>query len=307
MALHLLGCRPVWDAGSERVSGIEVLPIAELDRPRIDVTLRVSGLFRDVFPTLSALFASAVRALSARDEAADFNPYVQRPGARVYGPRPGSFGLGMLDALEDYSEDGRRRAGEAWLAASSWALDGETAAHDPAGLRGQVAAADGFVHPQDLPESDLLLAADYAAHEAGFAAAKEITGGAARLYHLDNTDPERPRARALSEEVARVVQARAGSPGWMQGMRAHGFRGAAEIAATLDHMAAFAHLAGVVGPHLFDLYYEATLGDDDIAGFMAEANPQALEALRARFRALAEAGLWQTRRNSIRAALEAGA
>ena len=90
-------------------------------------------------------------------------------------------------------------------------------------------------------------------------------------------------------------------------MRAHGFRGAAEIAATLDHMAAFAHLAGVVGPHLFDLYYEATLGDDDIAGFMAEANPQALEALRARFRALAEAGLWQTRRNSIHAALEAGA
>jgi cobaltochelatase CobN len=307
MALHLLGCRPVWDAGSERVSGIEVLPIAELDRPRIDVTLRVSGLFRDVFPTLSALFASAVRALSARDEAADFNPYVLRPGARVYGPRPGSFGLGMLDALEDYSEDGRRRAGEAWLAASSWALDGETAAQDAAGLRRQVAAADGFVHPQDLPESDLLLAADYAAHEAGFAAAKEITGGAARLYHLDNTDPARPRARALSEEVARVVQARAGSRGWMQGMRAHGFRGAAEIAATLDHMAAFAHLAGVVGPHLFDLYYEATLADDDIAGFMAEANPQALEALRARFRALAEAGLWQSRRNSILAAMEDGA
>ena len=90
-------------------------------------------------------------------------------------------------------------------------------------------------------------------------------------------------------------------------MRAHGFRGAAEIAATLDHMAAFAHLAGVVGPHLFDLYFEATLGDDEIAGFMAEANPQALGALRARFRALAEAGLWQSRRNSILAAMEDGA
>ncbi|WP_226626504.1 cobaltochelatase subunit CobN [Alloyangia pacifica] len=304
MALHLLGCRPVWDAGSERVSGIEVLPIAELDRPRIDVTLRVSGLFRDVFPTLSALFASAVRALSARDEAPDFNPYAGQQGARVYGPRPGSFGLGMTETLEDYSATGRQRAGEAWLAASAWALDGDSATPDEAGLRARVAAADVFVHSQDLPETDLLLAADYAAHEAGFAAAQAITGGAARLYHLDNTDPARPRARALTEEIARTVLARAGSRGWIDGMRAHGFRGAAEIAATLDHMAAFAHLAGVVGPHLFDLYFDATFGDEEVAAFMAEANPAALEALRVRFRALLDAGLWVSRRNAIRATLE---
>ena len=305
MALHLLGVRPVWDAGSERVSGIEVLPIAELDRPRIDVTLRVSGLFRDVFPTLSALFAQSVRALAARDEAADWNPFVGRDEARVYGPAPGSFGLGMGPALEDYSEGARQQAGEAWLSASSWALDGDSATQDGAGIRARVAAADSFVHLQDLPETDLLLASDYAAHEAGFAAAQAITGGKSALWHLDNTDPAAPRARSLPEEIARVVQARAANPDWIAGMRDHGFRGAAEIAATLDHMASFAHLAGLVGPHLFDLYHEATLGDPETADFLQQANPQAFQAMRDRFNALLEAGLWETRRNSVRASLEA--
>lgn len=304
MAVALIGARPIWDKGSERVSGVEILPLAEMEHPRIDVTLRVSGLFRDVFPTLSALFQQAVRALSGRDEAADMNPYVTAPGARVYGPAPGQFGLGMGPLLTDYTEDARARAGAAWLAASEWALDGDKAARDMDGLRARVAGAAAFVHGQDLPETDLLLAEDYASHEAGFAAAQAVTGGRAALYHLDNTDPARPRARALSEEVARVVMARAAHPGWIAGMQRHGFRGAAEIAATLENMAAFAHLAGVVGPHLFDQFHAATLGDEAVVDFLQEANPQALAAMRARFADLDAAGLWQTRRNSIRSELE---
>ena len=126
-------------------------------------------------------------------------------------------------------------------------------------------------------------------------------GGGAALWHLDATDPDRPRARALSEEVARVVRARAAHPGWIAGMRRHGFRGAAEIAATLEHLAVFAHLAGVVEPHLLDLYHEATLGDPEVEAFLAEANPGALAAMRARFAALHAAGLWSTRRNSLAA------
>ena len=304
MALALLGVRPLWDEGSERVSGVEVLPLAELDRPRIDVTLRVSGLFRDVFPALSALFQKAVRALSRRDEAADWNPYVGRDAARVFGPAPGRFGLGLGETLGDYSDEGRRAAGEAWLAASAWALDGDTAEHDMAGLQARVAQADSFVHLQDLPETDVLLAEDYASHEAGFAAAQSVAGGQARLYHLDNTDPARPRARALTEEIARVVQARAANPDWIAGMMPHGFRGGAEIAATLENMAAFAHLAGVVGPHHFDMFWDATLGDDRVTAFLAEQNPAALDAMRKRFAELHAAGLWQSRRNSILAAME---
>ena len=304
MALALLGVRPVWDAGSERVSGIEVIPIAELERPRIDVTLRVSGLFRDVFPTLSALFQTAVRAIAARDEAPDWNPLVGKPGARVFGPAPGAFGLGMGALLADYSDEGRRAAGEAWLKSSAWALDGERSEEDEAAIRARVAAADSFVHLQDLPETDLLLAEDYASHEAGFAAAQAITGGASRLYHLDNTVPERPRARALTEEIARVVRARATHPGWIDGMRRHGFRGAAEIAMTLENMAAFAHLAGAVPPHLFDAFWDATLGNDEVTAFLDAANPGALAAMRARFSELHAAGLWTSRRNSILSAME---
>lgn len=305
MALHLAGLAPVWDAGSGRVSGVEVLPLALLGRPRIDVTLRVSGLFRDVFPGLATLFETGAQMLADRDEAAEDNPY-RAATARVYGPKPGNFGLGMGVAMDDFTDHARAAAGEAWIAASSWAIgvDGQSR-DDRAGLEARLRGADSFVHAQDLPESDVLLAADYAAHEAGFAAALARLGAAQpALYHLDATQPDRPRARSLTEEIARVVRARAVDPAWADGMMRHGFRGAAEIAATADHMAAFAHLAGVVPPHLFDLYHDATLGRDDLVAFMGRENPAALHALRDLFRRLAEAGLWVTRRNSIAATMQ---
>ncbi|PZQ51397.1 MAG: cobaltochelatase subunit CobN [Rhodovulum sulfidophilum] len=308
MALHLAGLAPRWDEGSQRVAGFEILPLALLGRPRIDVTLRVSGLFRDVFPTLSQLFDQAAAALGEREEAPEDNPYLAL-GPRVFGPRPGAYGLGLGAALEDYTDAGRAAAGEAWLSASAWAFDAAGEATPArAALEARVGAAEAFVHAQDLIETDLLLAADYAAHEAGFAAAAAALGGPApALYHLDATDPEAPRARTLPEEIARVVRARAANPVWADGMTRHGFRGAAEITATLDHLAAFAHLARAVPPHLFDLYHEATLGRPEIVAFMDDANPGALAALRDRFRRLREAGLWVTRRNSIAAAVERGA
>ncbi len=309
MALHLAGLAPVWDAASSRVSGVEVVPLALLGRPRIDVTLRVSGLFRDVFPDLAALFQTGTAALAARaaagDEAAADNPY-RGPAPRVFGPAPGTYGLGMGAAAETFTPEARAAAGEAWLAASSWAIgpDG-TARPDRAALDARLHGADSFVHAQDLPESDLLLAADYAAHEAGFAAALARIGAPApALYHLDATRPDRPRARSLPEEIARVVRARAANPDWADGMMAHGFRGAAEIAATVEHLAAFAHLAGVVPPHLFDLTHQATLGRPEVVAFMARENPAALAALRDLYLRLRDAGLWVTRRNSIAAALE---
>lgn len=298
MALHLLGARPRWDEGSGRVAGVEILPIAELDRPRLDVTLRVSGLFRDAFPDLALLFGQAVRALAQRDEAPDWNPYVGRDDlARVYGPAPGAYGLGMQ--TDAYTDAAREQAGRAWLAASAHPLDAETG-----DIAARVRAADAFVHPQDLPETDLLLANDYATHEAGFAAAQAITGGKAALYHLDARDPAKPAARPLTEEIARVVRARAANPRWIDGMMRHGFRGGAEIAATLDHLGAFAHLAGVVPGQMFDLYHDATLGRAEVRDFLARENPAALAAMQARFAALHAAGLWSTRRNSILAGFD---
>ncbi len=308
MALHLAGMAPKWDEGSARVSGFEILPLAILGRPRIDVTLRVSGLFRDVFPTLAQLFEAGAEALAARDESAEDNPYTSR-AARVFGPKPGLYGLGMGTAADTFTDEARAAAGEAWLNASAWAIgqDGQST-ENRAGLETRVLAADAFVHAQDLPETDVLIAADYAAHEAGFAAAVAKLGGAKpTLYHMDATRPDTPHARTLTEEIARVVRARAVNPDWASGMMNHGYRGGAEIAATLDHMSAFAHLAQVVPPHLFDLYHEATLGRDEVRDFLARENPAALAAMEDLFRRLRDAGLWLTRRNSIAARLEGAA
>jgi cobaltochelatase CobN len=210
----------------------------------------------------------------------------------------------MARLADVFTEDARQAAGEAWLAASSWAIRADGAVtSDRAGIEARLASADVFVHVQDLPETDLLLAADYAAHEAGVAAAAAELGSTPSLYHLDATRPEAPQARSLPEEISRVVRARAANPKWIAGMMRHGFRGAAEITATLEHMAAFAHLAGAVPAHLFDLYYDATLASDDIRAFMARENPAALLALENCFARLNEASLWTTRRNSIAANL----
>jgi len=305
MALHLAGLAPVWDEGSTRVSGFEVIPPALLGRPRIDVTLRVSGLFRDIFPGLAQLFEAGAAALADREEDPAENPYAAL-SPRVFGPKPGAYGLGIAADPIDFSDAARAAAGEAWLAASAWAIGADGASREArSALEARVGTADAFVHSQDLPETDLLLAEDFAAHEAGIAAAAARLGRPApALYHLDATNPEAPRARALSEEIARVMRARAANPAWAEGMMRHGFRGGAEIAATLDHLAAFAHLARAVPPHLFDLYHEATLGRIEVAEFLARENPAALARMNETFAALRDAGLWITQRNSIAAALE---
>ncbi len=305
MALHLAGLDPRWDQDSGRVSGFEIIPLALLNRPRIDVTLRVSGLFRDVFPGLAQLFEAGSESLAKRDWEGAENPY-RHCAARVFGPRPGQYGVGMTGMLDTFTPEARHAAGEAWLSASSWAIgtDG-TSRPDRKGIEQRVRSADAFVHVQDLPETDILLAAEYAAHEAGFAAATAKLGSApATLYHLDGTRPGTPRARTLTEEVARIVRARAANPEWIAGMMAHGFRGAAEIAATLEHMAAFAHLSNSVPAHLFDLYYGATLGRADVREFLARENPAAHAVMLACFQGLQEADLWKTQRNSIAAALQ---
>jgi cobaltochelatase CobN len=246
------------------------------------------------------MFQAGVAALAARDEDPADNPYTLAE-ARVFGPQPGLYGMGMEAALQDYSDAGRAAAGEAWLQAASFAMDAQgNVAPNRAGIEARLRRADTYAHVQDLVETDVLMAADYAAHEGGFAAAAALIGNDhAALYHLDSTNPAAPRARSVSEELARTLRARAANPNWANGMMRHGFRGAAEITATLDNLAAYAHLTRAVPAHLFDLYHDATLGRDDVTAFMARENPAALAALQSRFDALREAGLWASRRNSL--------
>ncbi len=300
MALRLMGVMPVWDNTSDRVTGFDVMTLAMLGRPRIDVSLRISGLFRDVFSTLPVMFEQAAAALAARDEPDEENPYRIAAGPRVFGPAPGDYGVGVVETVTEFTPASAEHAGEAWLAASAFAYGGtrDGMAARPA-LEARTAATDAFVHVQDLPETDLLTAPDYAAHEAGFAAAaRRLSGAAPTLYHADTTNLDAPRMRTLAEEIARVVRGRASNPRWLAGQMRHGFRGAAEIASTLDQMALFAHLAGAVESHHFDLYYDATLGDDTVRHFIEQANPEAAAAMRQRFQQMRDAGYWTTRRNS---------
>ncbi|KAA5602161.1 cobaltochelatase subunit CobN [Blastochloris sulfoviridis] len=300
MALSLIGVAPVWDATSDRVSGFEVLTLAQLGRPRIDVTLRISGLFRDVFANLPVLFEQAAAALARRAEPIGDNPFRGREGPRVFGPAPGGYGVRVAEMVDELTPDTAAAAAEAWLAGSAFTYGGRDDG-EPArtALEERAGNADAFVHTQDLPETDLLMAPDYAAHEAGFAAAARTLGGAPALYHADSARAEAPRMRTLPEEIARVVRARAANPRWIEGQMRHGFRGAAEIAWTLDQMALFAHLAGVVESHHVDLYYDATLGDDAVRQFLEAANPGAAEQMRRRFRHLIDAGYWDMRKNSV--------
>jgi cobaltochelatase CobN len=299
-AFALIGCRPTWDAVSTRVSGFEVTPLAMLGRPRVDVTLRISGLFRDVFPSQIALFAAAVRAVAALEESIDDNPLAGLQGAaRIFGAAPGAYGVGLGARIARGEWTDRSELAETYLAATSHAYDGEGDAREAAAeFRTRVAGAEAFVHVQDLPGQDALDADAFAEHEGGFAAAAAEAGAKPALYHLDSTAPADPKIRTLSQEIARALRGRAANPRWISGQMRHGHRGAAEIAQSLDNLYCFAAMTDAVESAQFDLIFDATLGDDSVRAFLVGANRQAAWHMAGVFEEAARRGFWLSRRNS---------
>jgi len=296
-ALWLIGARPLWDATSNRVNGYEVLAPAVLGRPRVDVSLRVSGLFRDVFPAQIALFHEAAQAAAARVDETD-NPLRGREGARVFGAAPGAYGTGVARAALGGDWERRDDLGAAYLAATGFAYDGGEAQATSA-FREKVAEAQAFVHVQDMAGQDVLDSDAFAEHEGGFAAAAAALGAKPALYHLDATDPQAPRARPLAQEIARVLRARATSPVWLKGQMRHGFRGAAEIAETVDNLYLYSATTDAVADRHFDLLFDAVCADGEVRDFLIANNPQAAKAIADRFAEALRRGLWNTRRNSV--------
>jgi cobaltochelatase CobN len=299
-AFALIGCRPTWDVASTRVSGFEVLPLAMLGRPRADVTLRISGLFRDVFPSQIALFAAAVRAVAALEESSEDNPLAGLEGEpRIFGAAPGAYGVGLgaRIARGDWTE--RSELAEAYLSATSHAYDGDGDGREAAAeFRTRVARAEAFVHAQDLPGQDALDADAFAEHEGGFAAAAAEVGANPALYHLDSTAPAALKIRSLAQEIARALRGRAANPRWLQGQMRHGHRGAAEIAQSLDNLYCFAALTDAVASAQFDLMFDATFGDDDVRAFLVRANRRAACHMAGVFEEATKRGFWLSRRNS---------
>jgi cobaltochelatase CobN len=304
-AFAYLGVQPVWDKSSNRVSGIEVMPLAVLDRPRIDVTLRISGLFRDIFESQIALFDLAVRKVAALDEEPSDNPLAElaRKGedlARVFGGAPGSYGARTGDLALDGEWKVRADLGEAYLSGATHAYGGSEGQRPaPETFRQLVGDADALVHPQDDRERDLLDGDGVADFAGGFAAAAALLGNDPELYHLDTSQPEAPRARRISEEVARVVRGRLTNPRWLSGMLAHGHRGVAEIAQGVDALYAFAATADAVPGPLFDATHAALIADETVFAAMKAANPAATQAIVDRLQDALARGLWLTRLNSV--------
>ncbi|MEP9351816.1 cobaltochelatase subunit CobN [Xanthobacter sp. KR7-225] len=310
--LWLMGCRPLWDPASGRVTGIEVLPPAVLGRPRIDVTFRISGLFRDVFPAQLALLDAAVRAVGARtEEAASQNPLAAAVAAgeesgRIFGSAPGAYGAGIEDQLARGAFADRAALGRDYLAAASHAYGGAegTAQAAPGAFARRVAEADGLVHGWDDAGRDLLDGGADAAFVGGFAAAAHALGRSAHLVMLDTRDPARPRGRTLVEALSLLVHGRV-SPVFIQGQMRHGPRGAAELLETVDRLVAFAETTGAVPADLLDRLHGAYLGTPAVRAFLIAQNPEAARAMAARFADARRRGLWHPRRNDVDAALSA--
>ncbi|MQT13429.1 cobaltochelatase subunit CobN [Segnochrobactrum spirostomi] len=302
LGLALLGCRPTWDHATGRVTGIEVLPLAVIGRPRVDVTWRVSGLFRDLFPTQIALLDAATEAVAARDEPVEDNPLTGRgTPARVFGSAPGTYGSGAEAALATEGPHDRAAIGAAYLAAASHAFRaGERDEAAGSAFAERVAEADALVHVADDPGRDLLEGSADAAFVGGFAAARAALGKAeADLVVLDTSDPARPRARPLGEALARIVRGRAIDPRFIAGQMRHGPRGAAEFAETVDRLIDFAETTRAVPSRLIDLVHEAYVADPAVAAFLTRENPAAARAIARRLDAARLAGLWHPRRNDV--------
>jgi cobaltochelatase CobN len=294
LALVLLGARPLWDEGSARVNGFEIVPIAMLDRPRVDVTLRISGLFRDAFAAQVTLFDAAVQAIAARDESPEWNPLAGQGGVRVFGPAEGCYGVGVARKITAADWNKRDDLGRTWLDASSGAYGKDVeGTPDAAALAARVIAADAFVHQQDHAETDLLDDPETAAHIGGFGAAAACLGATPALYHIDG------RPRTVAEQIARVVRGRAANPIWITGMMRHGYRGAAEIARGVESLAAYAATLPHCFDTQFDLLFDATLGTPEVDAFLQRENPDARTAMTARFDDARARGLWHPRRNAV--------
>ena len=320
-ALALMGVRPRWDWTSSRVVGFEMMSLAELGRPRVDVTFRVSGFFRDAFPEQIDLIDSAARAVMALDEPADDNPAAarhraetaalvdqsadprqaeRRAGARVFGSKPGAYGAGLQAMIDERIWHDRADLAEVYLDWGGYAygcgVEGD-AERDLFAAR--LSQADAVVQNQDNREHDLLDSDDYYQFEGGIAAAIEhLKGVRPRSYHNDHSRPERPVIRTLEDEIGRVVRARVTNPKWIAGVMRHGYKGAFEIAASVDYLFAFAATTQAVKDHHFDAVHAAFIEDDAVRAFMAAANPAALRETAARLAEALERGLWKPKSNS---------
>lgn len=305
--LALLGVRPVWDDASRRVVNLEPIDLDELGRPRIDVTVRISGFFRDAFPHVVTMLDDAVALVAGLDEPAEDN-YVRahaqadlaehgdqrRATTRIFGSKPGTYGAGLLQLIDSRNWRDDADLAEVYTAWGGFAygrgLDGAPAAEDMnrAYRRIAVAAKNTDTREHDIADSD-----DYFQYHGGMVATvRALTGQAPAAYIGDNTRPDAVRTRTLSEETNRVFRARVVNPRWITAMRRHGYKGAFEMAATVDYLFGYDATAHVMADWMYERLSAEYVLDDENRKFMAESNPWALHGMAERLLEAAGRGMW---------------
>ncbi len=282
-ALALLGVRPVWQAESGRVTGLELISEEELGRPRVDVVLRISGFFRDAFPHLIGWLDEAISLAGFGDG-----------DPRIFGAKPGAYGSGILPLLEsrDWRSDEDLAAVYLAWGGYSYSRAGMGVPAEAA-MRRRFAAIDVAVKNQDNREHDIFDSDDYLQDHGGMiATVRALTGRSPRAEFGDSADPARPRVRSLADEVARVVRTRVLNPKWISAMTRHGYKGAFELAATVDYLYGYDATAHVVADWMYERVTEAYVADPEIRKFLEASNPWALRTMAERLLEAAGRGLW---------------
>ena len=296
-ALILMGVNPLWDNASGRITGFELIASEEMAWPRVDVSLRISGLFRDMFANLITLFDDAARAVATLEG--------WQPSWRIFGSAPGAYGAGVNTLVDSGRWTHRDELGQAYLDASQYAYgrnsDGQA---EPAALKERIVSANALIHVQDQREMDVLSGADFADNEGGFSAAASLLGTSPSLYHLDTSRPHKIYARTLAEEISLTLQARALNANWIKGQMRHGYAGAAAFADVVDQLFAFAATTNAVAYAQFEAVFDAYMQDEIMRDFIAHENPEALTAIAERFNEAIIRDLWNPRRNSTRTLLD---
>jgi cobaltochelatase CobN len=306
--LALLGVRPTWDEASRRVNGVEPVALDELGRPRIDVTVRISGFFRDAFPHVVTMLDDAVRLVAALDEPAESN-YVRahavadlaehgderRATTRIFGSKPGAYGAGILPLLESRNWRDDADLAEVYATWGGYAygrdLDGRAARADMESTYRRIAVAAKNV---DTREHDIADSDDYFQYHGGMVATvRALTGKAPAAYIGDSTRPDAVRTRTLSEETSRVFRARVVNPRWIAAMRRHGYKGAFELAATVDYLFGYDATTGVVADWMYEKLAESYVFDPETTKFLQESNPWARHGITERLLEAVDRGLWE--------------
>ncbi len=316
-AFALMGVKPVWAAGSQRVVDIEVIPAMLLGRPRVDVTLRVSGFFRDAFPNVMRLFDTAVELLAELDEPGDDNTIrehieirvaqLEQQGIdrelarrqasyRVFGSKPGAYGAGLQGLIDERCWQNSSDLAEAYRNWGGYAYGRETMKGVLArsSFEYQLSQLDTVVQNQDNREHDLLDSDDYYQFQGGMANAVSVYGEQApSIYHLDHSNPAAPRVRTLKEELNRVIRSRVLNPKWLAAMQEHGYKGAFEMAASVDYLFAYSATTQLIDDYQYENVCDTLILDPSNQQFLRDNNINALEEMAERMLEAIQRGLWQ--------------